>query len=92
LKRRKRMRDLKISQTSIFFLVVALGWPNQSLAGPLDELVAAARKEGTLEFLAPSVLTPQGAQAIGAAFNKRYGLNIRLYYKPSNSFTADTAK
>ncbi|HEX9144016.1 MAG TPA: hypothetical protein VGA09_07075, partial [Candidatus Binatia bacterium] len=47
-------------------------------AAPIDELIKGAKQEGTIEFYAPSTLTPQGAQAIGAAFNKKYGLNIKL--------------
>ncbi len=43
-------------------------------AAPIDDLIKGAKQEGTIEFYAPSTLTPQGAQAIGAAFNKKYGL------------------
>jgi iron(III) transport system substrate-binding protein len=50
------------------------------------------KQEGTLEFYAPSTLTPQGAQAIGAAFNKKYGLNVKLQYSPSGNMTRDIGK
>jgi hypothetical protein len=41
---------------------------------PIDDLVAAAKKEGVIELLAPSTTGDKGAQALGNAFNKRYGL------------------
>jgi len=34
-----------------------------AVAAPIDDLIKAAKQEGTLEFYAPSTLTPQGAQA-----------------------------
>jgi iron(III) transport system substrate-binding protein len=61
-------------------------------AAPIDDLIKGAKEEGTLEFYAPSTLTPQGAQAIGAAFNKKYGLNIKLQYSPSGNMTRDIGK
>lgn len=72
-------------------LLVLSGW-FWAYAGPLDELVAAAKKEGVLDFHGPSTLGPQGAQALAAAFNKRYGLNIKLNYNPSSNMTRDMAK
>ena len=63
-----------------------------AVAAPIDDLIKAAKQEGTLEFYAPSTLTPQGAQAIGAAFNKKYGLNVKLQYSPSGNMTRDIGK
>ena len=62
------------------------------IAAPIDDLIAGARKEGTLEFYAPSTLTPQGAQAISAGFNKKFGLNVKLQYSPSGNMTRDIGK
>src|SRR3989304_2003710 len=62
------------------------------VAAPLDELVAAARKEGTLDLYAPSSLTPLGAQALGEGFNKKYNLQIKVNYNPGSSFTRDVGK
>jgi len=61
-------------------------------AAPIDDLVAAAKKETGFEFYAPSTLTPQGAQALNAAFNKKYGLNVKLQYSPSGNMTRDIGK
>jgi iron(III) transport system substrate-binding protein len=63
-----------------------------SLAAPLDDLVAAAKKEGEIELLAPSTTGQKGAQALGNAFNKKYGLNIKMNYTPSSNMTGDVAK
>ena len=78
----------------VFLLALFLLFGNlQSvLAAPLDDLVAAAKKEGVLELLAPSTTGDKGAQALGAAFNKKYGLNIKINYTPSSNMTGDVAK
>ena len=73
----------------IALIVVSL---TSATAAPIDDLIKAAKQEGTLEFYAPSTLTPQGAQALGAAFNKKYGLNVKLQYSPSGNMTRDIGK
>jgi iron(III) transport system substrate-binding protein len=73
-------------------LAAIIGWTAQVAAGPLEDLIAGAKKEGAIEFYGPSTLTPQGAQALGAAFNKKYGLDIKLQFHPSGNMTKDTAK
>ena len=37
-------------------------------------------------------MTPQGAQALAAAFNKKYGLNVKLQFSPSGNMTRDIGK
>jgi len=69
-----------------------LGWFSHARAGAEDDLVAAAKKEGTIEFYGPTTLTPKGAQELSAAFNKRYGLNITLQYNPSGNMVRDVSK
>ncbi|MBI2999729.1 MAG: extracellular solute-binding protein [Deltaproteobacteria bacterium] len=86
----KRLRPLMAS------LLVALGTipgiAQEALTAPLDELVAAAKKEGTVEFYATTTLKDKGARLLSEAFNKKYGLNIRVNYVPAISFTRDVAK
>ena len=64
----KRLRPLVAS------LVVALGtipgMAQEALAAPLDELVAAAKKEGAVDFYATTTLKGKGARQLGEAFNK----------------------
>ena len=67
------------------------GWAHAG-SSKLDELIAGAKKEGVIEFYGPSTLGPQGAQALAAAFNKKYGLNVKLGYSPSGNMTRDTGK
>src|SRR5678815_4596235 len=80
----------------VFVHVVALAvlsvFDGAAFAAPIDDLIKAAKQEGTIEFYAPSTLTPQGAQAIGAAFNKKYGVNVKLQYSPSGNMTRDIGK
>ena len=73
------------------FLLV-FGTCQPTMAAPIDDLVAAAKKEGVLELLAPSTTGDKGAQALGNAFNRKYGLNIKINYTPSSNMTGDVAK
>ena len=82
--------------TGVVFFVVAvsvlLGWSTQGTTAVVEELVAAAKKEGIIEFYGPSTLTPQGAQALASAFNKKYGVEIRMGYTPSGSMFRDIGR
>lgn len=86
----KRLRPL------VAGLVVALATiartAQEGQAAPVDELVAAAKKEGAVEFYASSTLRAEGARKLGETFNKEYGLNITVSYIPAISFTTDVAK
>jgi iron(III) transport system substrate-binding protein len=78
----------------ILLLALLLVFANFHLAHatPLEDLIAAAKKEGVIELLAPSTTGDKGAQALGSAFNKKYGLNIKINYTPSSNMTGDVAK
>ena len=82
---------MRFTRFFVLLVFLALG-ASAALAAPADDLVAAAKKEATFEFYGPSTLTPQGAQALNAAFNKKYGLNIKLQYNPSGNMTRDVGK
>jgi iron(III) transport system substrate-binding protein len=73
-------------------LFLIIGNFQVALATPLEELVAAAKKEGVIELLAPSTTGQKGAQALTNAFNKKYGLNTKINYSPSSNMTGDVAK
>src|ERR671919_1875226 len=83
-----------IKRLSLYLLAVALTGVSPLLVSgaPLDDLIAGAKKEGVIEFYGPSTLGPEGAQAIVSAFNKKYGLNIKVNFTPSGNMTRDTAK
>jgi iron(III) transport system substrate-binding protein len=67
-------------------------WIRSASAATIDEVIAGAKKDGALELHAASTLGPEGAQALGAAFNKKHGLNIKVNYHPSGNMTRDVAK
>ncbi|HEY3167244.1 MAG TPA: hypothetical protein VGK57_08450, partial [Candidatus Binatia bacterium] len=54
------------------------GLGRTATAAPVDDLIAGAKKEGVIEFYGPSTLGPEGAKELAGAFNKKYGLNIKL--------------
>jgi iron(III) transport system substrate-binding protein len=72
--------------------LVVLLWCSLASAAPLDDLIAAASKEGTLDFYGPSTLKADGAQAFSQAFNKKYGININVKFIASGSMTRDVGK
>jgi iron(III) transport system substrate-binding protein len=74
---------------ALFFIVSSF---QAAHSAPVDDLIAGAKKEGVLELYAPSTLTPEGAQRLGEAFNKKYGLNIKLNFTPAGSMTRDVGK
>ncbi len=85
----KRLSFLLLGLVLLVFFSTQL---HAASATTMEQLIAAAKKEGTLELLAPSTLGPQGAQALGAAFNKKYGLAVKTNYSPSNNMVGDVAK
>ena len=86
MKSLKRLSICVVALTAIF-ISTKLGF-----TAPIDDLIAGAKKEGVIEFYGPSTLTPQGAQALASAFNKKYGLNVKLQFSPSGNMTRDIGK
>ena len=82
----------KISSVPFLLGLLLMWWPNLALAAPIDEILAAARKEGVIELYATNNLGPKGAGELAEAFNKKYGLNISVRYSTGPNFTADVAK
>ncbi|HEU4340398.1 MAG TPA: extracellular solute-binding protein [Candidatus Binatia bacterium] len=86
------MRAVKGINIGLLAALVALGATGFVKAAPVDGLIAGAKKEGAIEFYAPSSITPQGAEELAAAFNKKYGLNTSLRFHPSGNMTRDVGK
>jgi ABC-type Fe3+ transport system substrate-binding protein len=74
--------------TSLFLFAAAC----PSFAAELGALIAGAKREGTINLHAPSALGPEAAQELGRAFNKKYGLSLKLNYTPTKGFTQDVAR
>src|SRR3970282_1369870 len=85
----KRLKFFLITVITFIALVASIG---HAATAPLDELNAASRKDGVIESYAPSTLSPEGAQKLRDAFNKKYGLNITVNYSPSGAMTRDVGK
>ena len=86
------MRQARIFVWIAIAFLLPAAWPQPGGAASIDDLIAAAKKEGRIEFYGPSSLTPQGAQKLAEGFNKKYGLSIRFGYHPSGSMARDTGK
>ena len=86
------MRRINKTSIGLLAIVLAFGWSGFVEATPPEKLIGDAKKEGALDFYGPSTLTPQGAGALEAAFNKKYGLNTKLALHPSLNMTRDVGK
>ena len=86
------MRRIKCFVTCLLGLIAFLGSADWVQAAAIDQLVASAKKEGTVDFLAPSSWPPKGVGILGEAFNKKYGVNIKLRHNPSEEMARDVAK
>jgi hypothetical protein len=86
------MRSLRLLCLGLTAGLVVLQWLSVASAAPLDDLIAAAKKEGTLDFYGPSTLKADGAQALAQVFNKKYSTNINVKFIPSGSMTRDVGK
>lgn len=86
------MRRLRFFVAGILLLSVPAPGSGLVSAAAIDDLVAAAKKEGTLDVYAPSGLTPLGAQVLAEALNKKYDVGIRINYTPGHNFTGDVGK
>ncbi len=77
---------IKILAALLPLFVSLLFFPGWELnAATVDQVIAAAKKEGALEFYAPSTLTAQGAKQLEDAFNKKFGTDIRINYSQSGA-------
>jgi iron(III) transport system substrate-binding protein len=83
---------MNMSCVGVLVAFIMAAWTHQTWGAAIDQLKAGAQKEGIINFHAPSSLTPQGAEALSEAFNKKYGLNVKVNYFSSSSFTKDTSK
>jgi ABC-type glycerol-3-phosphate transport system substrate-binding protein len=86
------MRSLRLLYLGLTAAFAVLQWLSVAPAAPLDDLIAAAKKEGVLDFYGPSTLKADGAEALAHAFNKKYGTNINVKFLPSGSMTRDVGK
>ncbi|MBI3000815.1 MAG: ABC transporter substrate-binding protein [Deltaproteobacteria bacterium] len=86
------MKQNRSSVASTLAIFVFLGWAETVVAAGIDQLVALAKKEGAVEFLAPSSWPPNGVEMIAEAFNKKYGLNLRVGRHFSQQMAQDVSK
>jgi len=86
------MQSLRLLFSGIIAALVLFQGFSHAPAAPLDDLVTAAGKEGTLNFYGPSSLKADGSQAFAQAFNKKYSSNIKVNFIPSGSMTRDVGK
>jgi len=86
-----------MKRTGLFWTIslalsLCFAWAGGARAAAIDQLVAEAKKEGAVEFLAPSSWPPNGVEMIAEAFNKKYGLNLRVGRHFSQQMNQDVAK
>jgi len=82
---------IRISINLLLALVFSLWLPASQLdaaqAARLEELIEGARKEGVLNAMLSTAVTPELVKALEAAMNKYYGVNIKVSYIAAESYT-----
>src|SRR6266540_2718953 len=86
------MVNSKLLPVFVFAAVLLGASVERAMTAPVDDLIAGAKKEGVIEFYGPSTLGPEGAKELAGAFNKKYGLNIKLNFSASGNMTRDIGK
>lgn len=86
------MREFNFFAARLFTLIVFVLWAGGTLAATLDQMLDSAKKEGIIEFYGPFQIGVEGAQRLGTAFNKKYGLNITVRFTASEHMTKDVGK
>jgi iron(III) transport system substrate-binding protein len=90
------MTSLALRLSAILLLLVSSTSFAQSAqgAGTLSDLLQKAKAEGEINYLAGAGTLggPQGFAALGDAFNKKYGLNLKFTYTPGPSMSRMTAR
>lgn len=89
----KRSRGIG-ALVALCLLMVGWGEPSSDAAETLDQLIAAGKKEGTLQFTsgASTFGGRRGFADIEAAFNKRYGLDVEINHTAGPSMPAMAAR
>lgn len=62
-----------------------------SQAARLEEVIEGARREGALNVMLPSTVTPEVVKALEAAMNKHYGTNVRIKYVAAGNYVKAAA-
>jgi ABC-type Fe3+ transport system substrate-binding protein len=88
-----RLRKIAIWAQRIFVLLLALPCPSIAAEG-LDQLIGAAKQEGDLYFVAgPSTFGgKKGLAELEAAFNKKFGLSMRIRFSAGPEMNAMAAR
>lgn len=86
------MKEGRFFAIGVLVLSVLVAWDARGRAVTIEQLVEGAKKEGTLEFYAPSHISPPGAKELAEAFNKTYGLHIEVNYSPAGNMVRDVSK
>jgi iron(III) transport system substrate-binding protein len=86
------MKRRKVFWLCAFALLAFSSRTQMSWAATVEDMLASARKEGTLEFYGPNQLSGEGSRRLGDAFNKKYGPNIIVKLSPSANMDSDLSK
>ncbi|MBI2089419.1 MAG: extracellular solute-binding protein [Deltaproteobacteria bacterium] len=75
-----------------FTLLISQSGAHRSFAASIEDILASASREGALDFYGPLTIGPEGARQLGAAFNKKYGLNLIVKFAPSANMDRDLSR
>ena len=86
------MNSLKSIALTVFLLLSLLPEASSAAVAPdVKDVIAAANKEGVLEFYAPTQVEERGARRLNAAFNRKHGISVTFKFSPSANMDKDLA-
>jgi len=86
-------RKIFLAARVLTVLWVVMTTPNAWAASEvLGQVLEGARKEGEVDVVLPSSLTPDGVRKIEKAIGEKYGVNLKINYTPARSYPQLTSQ
>ncbi|MDP2643813.1 MAG: extracellular solute-binding protein [Desulfobacterales bacterium] len=77
---------MRNKQRSTLWLMLLLSglilWADTLLAGPLDEIVAASKKEGEVSLMLRTGFTPRSIERLGKEIKDLFGVDLKIKFTP----------
>ncbi|MDP2645713.1 MAG: extracellular solute-binding protein [Desulfobacterales bacterium] len=84
-----RFKRTAVKATLIVCIVL---WSVTVSAGPLDEIIAGAKKEGTVFFLGKSAFTSNSMKRLEKEIMEKFGVKLNVQFTPSGSMPKEVGK
>ncbi|MDP2643812.1 MAG: extracellular solute-binding protein [Desulfobacterales bacterium] len=67
-------------------------WPGAAWSGPLDEIIAGSKKEGTVSVMLRAGFTPKSIARLEKGVKDMFGVDLKIKFSPTRSMTRELSK